>query len=182
MNRRKSKELVVGGRNKTTNALDIAYYPEIKILGVNFTSTVEQSMNKSWKNITGKFRARARDAYGRDLCLSQRILYVNTYLLAKIWHTAQVFQVPTACKRQLITVVAWYIWQGATFRYCEVSGPLYQQKWLQSTREGSATATLFQCWDLSRPRANPPYIRRTPKKLKYLCRYALDMAYIAPPG
>ena len=73
-------------------------------------------MNKSWENITGKVRAQARDAYGRDLCLSQRIPYVLSYLLAKIWHTTRFFPAPTVCTPQLMTSIAWYIWQGATFR------------------------------------------------------------------
>ena len=54
--------------------------------------------------------------------------------------------------------------------------------WMQSTREGSATATWLQEWNLAGPRGTPPYVRRIPTKLMYLHRYALDMAYITPLG
>jgi hypothetical protein len=40
--------------------------------------------------VTGQVLVVARDAYNRDLCLTHRIQYVHTYLLAKIWHIAQV--------------------------------------------------------------------------------------------
>jgi hypothetical protein len=94
LNTRRSKALAVGGWNTTSNALDIPRYSEIRILGFSITSTVKQSANRSWVNITGRVRAEARTAYGRDLRLSQRILYVHSYLLAKFWHTAQVFPAP----------------------------------------------------------------------------------------
>ena len=79
-------------------------------------STVESSAHRSWANITGWVRAEARAAYGRDLCLFQRILYVQSYPLAKIWHTAHVFLSSSECTRQLVSVIAWYICQSATFR------------------------------------------------------------------
>ena len=66
--------------------------------------------------LTVKVRAQAKDTYERDLSLSQRIRYVQANLLAKIWHTVQVFPAPTTYTQQLPTAIAWYIWKGATFR------------------------------------------------------------------
>ena len=54
--------------------------------------------------------------------------------------------------------------------------------WIQSTREGSATATWLQEWNLAGSRETPLYVRMIPKKLMYLHCYALDMAYIKPSG
>ena len=97
LNVRNSKALAVGGWSTTTNALDVAYYPEIQVLGINFASTIEQSMNRSWTYITGKVRVQARYAYGRDLCLSQKMFFVQAYILTKIWHKPQMFPTPIAC-------------------------------------------------------------------------------------
>jgi hypothetical protein len=47
LNTRKSRALAVGGWSTNTNVLNIPHQTEIKILGVTFTKTVEQSMNKS---------------------------------------------------------------------------------------------------------------------------------------
>jgi len=88
------------------DTLNIPYHAEIKILDVTFASTIEHSRNKSWANVTGKVRAHARDTYERDLSISQRIRYVQAYLLAKIWYTAQVFPAPTTCTGQFTTDIA----------------------------------------------------------------------------
>lgn len=50
--------------------------------------TINPSTINSWRTVTGKIRAQAREAYGRNLSLDQRILYMNNYLLAKAWYTA----------------------------------------------------------------------------------------------
>ena len=83
LNTMKSKALA-GGWSTSTDTLNIPYHAEIKILGTTFASTIEHSMNKSWANVTGKARAQARDTYELDISLSQRIRYVQAYLLAKI--------------------------------------------------------------------------------------------------
>jgi hypothetical protein len=117
LNTRKLKALAVGGWSTSTDTLNIQHHAEIKTLGITFASTIEHSMNKSWANVRGKVRAQARDTYERDLSLSQRIRYVQPYLLAKIWHTAEMFPAPTTCTRQMTTAIAWYIWKAATFGY-----------------------------------------------------------------
>ena len=116
LNSRKSKAPAVGWWSTSTDTLNISYNAEIKILGVTFTCIIEHSMNKSWATATGKLRAQARDTYERDLSLLRRIHYVQAYLLAKIWHKAQVFPAHTTCTGQLTTTIAWYIWKWATFR------------------------------------------------------------------
>ena len=78
LNAKKSKALAVGGWSTTTDTLDIPYHTEVNILGVTFTRTIEQSMNKTWANVTGRVIAQARDTYGRDICLSQSMRYVQT--------------------------------------------------------------------------------------------------------
>jgi hypothetical protein len=89
--------------------MGISYCTDINILGVRFVSSIAQSVNTSWTRVTGQVRALARDVYGRDICLTQRIQYVHTYLLAKIWHIAQVFPVPKEHVRQLTMAISWYI-------------------------------------------------------------------------
>ena len=52
LNARKLKALAVGGWSTTTVPLGIPYANEIKILGVTFSSTIEQSTKKSWAIVT----------------------------------------------------------------------------------------------------------------------------------
>jgi hypothetical protein len=61
-------------------------------------------------------RLQARETYTRDLDLAQRIQYVHTYLLAKIWYTAHVLQAHSVQIRQIETAGACFICQGDIFR------------------------------------------------------------------
>ena len=96
--------------------MDIPYYPEITIPSFRFTSTVARFGNVTWSRTTGKVNSLARDAYGRDLYLKQRIQYVHTLLLPKIWHTAQIFPDSKEHERQLLTAISWCMWRGVIFR------------------------------------------------------------------
>ena len=116
LNTPKSKALAVRGWSAFTDTLNISYHAEIKILGITFASTIEHSMNKSWAYVAGKVSDQATNTYVRDLSLLQRLRYVQAYLLAKIWHTAQVFPAPTTCTGQLTTAIGWYIWKGCQYR------------------------------------------------------------------
>jgi hypothetical protein len=195
LNTKKSKALTVGGWSTTTVPLGIPYANEVKILGITFSNTTEQSTKKSWAIVTNRVRAQAMNTYARDLCLSQRIRYVHTYRLAKIWYTAQIFPAPITCTQQLNTAITWYIWKGTTFRVplstlhrpkkqggwglidirVKSRALLIERMWLQSSRNGSATATWHQEWKLTGPKANPPHVERIPTKLEYLYQYIIKL-------
>ena len=116
LNKRKSKTMVAGFWNTTVNMIDIPYCTEMTILGFQFSSTVSQSRKNSWTRVTGQVKAMAREVYGRDLCFIQRIQFVRIYLLANIWHIAQIFPVSKEHVRQLATAILWFIWKGRIFR------------------------------------------------------------------
>jgi hypothetical protein len=57
-------------------------------------NTTAQLAISSWSRITNMVRTQAHEVYNRDLGLAQRIQYVYTYVLAKLWHTEQVLPTP----------------------------------------------------------------------------------------
>jgi len=116
LNIRKSKAMTVGAWDTTIDMICITYCEEVRILSASFTSTVAQSGDISWVRVPGKLRALERDGYGRELFLTHRIQYVHTYLLSKIWHSAQMFPASKEYVRQLVMAITWYIWHGAAFR------------------------------------------------------------------
>jgi hypothetical protein len=73
-------------------------------------------MINSWTTVTVKLRAPARDAYGRELSLANRVLYVQNILLAQAWYTARIFPITGDNIRQINTAIAWFLWQGSIFR------------------------------------------------------------------
>ena len=84
----------------------IPYSGEIKILGVKMKNTVKQSALVSWTRLASLVRTQARGAYSRDLNIAQRITYVQVYMLAKLWYTAQVLQPLSECLRQITSAIA----------------------------------------------------------------------------
>ena len=109
--------MVVGLQPNAPDIMGIPYHTAIKILGVRMHKTASQSANNSWSAVIGRIRAQARDDYSGDLCLDQRILYVQNFQLAKAWYTAPIFPPPDECVRQLNTAISWYLWRGEILKF-----------------------------------------------------------------
>jgi hypothetical protein len=116
LNVAKSRGLEVGSWNTSYDIMGIPYCEEIMILGVKLRNTIKTSALASWTRLTPLTRTQPQQAYSRDLNLAQRITYVQVYMLAKLWKTAQMLQPPRECLRQILSTISCYIWQGAIFR------------------------------------------------------------------
>jgi hypothetical protein len=140
----------------------------------------------------------------QELSLDQRILYVHNFLLARAWYTAQIFQPPDDCIRQLNTAVFWYLWRGDIFRV--PLSTFYQHKehggWelthvaanscalllyrlgIQGQKTGLITAGWLKKWNLLKPCKNPPPPHREiiSAKPEHLRVMEMETAYIAPQG
>ena len=148
--------------------MNIPYCTEMTILGFQFSSTFGLSGKSSWTRVTGQVKVMASEMYGRDLCLIQPIQYVHTFLLAKIWHIAQIFPISKEHVRQLAMATVWFIWKGTVFRdpmstlqrRIEDGGlelldveakclALFLPRMRdQGAKEGNLTAAWLQRWDL----------------------------------
>jgi hypothetical protein len=84
LNVSKSQAIAVGTWDTTRRVLDIQYSAEIKVLGFRMTKAIAQSGISSWTRITTMVRTQSREAYRRDLGLSQSIQCVHAYLLANL--------------------------------------------------------------------------------------------------
>ena len=78
INYKKSQAMAIGIWKTETNVMNIPYYSDVKILGIHFTPTVQQTVHKNWAMTTSRIRGLAQGAYYRELCLDKRILYVHT--------------------------------------------------------------------------------------------------------
>jgi hypothetical protein len=122
------------------------------------------------------------------------------YLLATAWFTALVYQLPTACERQINTAINWSLWRGVIFR---VPSSTPQRRKLQgdwdlihvaaksrallcfkpqtqSQHPRTLTAAWFQGWELETPVPNSPHKQRITHWLEYLRQYVNDAAHVAP--
>ena len=199
LNVQKSKALAVGGWADTRNELGVDFVSNVRRLSITFSNTIHGAAHNSWSRTTSQFKAQAQQAYARNLCLVQRIRYVHSTLLDPIWYVAQTLPPPETCTRtrRLKTAVSWY----CTFRVplntlqkpklqggwalldVTVKCPalLLRRTWLQSQKEGTATAEWLRAWGLVGHQHNPPHVGRIPVQLAYLRQYTRDMAYIHPP-
>ena len=129
-----------------------------------------------------------------------RTIRTNT-LLARIWYMTQIFPLSVANTNRLTRAILWFIWQGMIFRVptstlqkpkqqsgwalvdiaAKCRTLLLNRMWLQSNKEGTATASWLYKWNLTGRQANPPPTRRNLQQLEYLQLYARDMAYIPHP-
>jgi len=116
INMDKSRAMAIGEWDATRRIINIPYYGEITILGFTFKSKSNIANKDQWHRIISQVRAITQDAYYRKLDLDMRIRYVYDYLLAKIWHTAQILPITAEGLRQLNCTIAWYIWRGEIFR------------------------------------------------------------------
>jgi hypothetical protein len=105
LNPHKTKTLAIGGWAALTLPRGIAYHPAVTILGINFQGTIKQMMVDMWTRITAKVRAHTKEAYTKGPFLADRLKYANTYLLSKIWYTAQIISATKATAQQLQTAI-----------------------------------------------------------------------------
>jgi len=87
----KSKAVAVGAFSEPVTVLGIGSHDQVDIIDLFFGSTLALSMKYSWTGVVGTVRAQELEAYARNLCLAHRLLYVQLWLLAKIWYVTQVF-------------------------------------------------------------------------------------------
>jgi hypothetical protein len=84
LNTHKSKSMAVGTWKESETILGIEFHDRVHILDVTLGPTIAFASTDSWKNVISNVRAEARKFYARNLCLVQRIHYVQMYLLANI--------------------------------------------------------------------------------------------------
>ena len=86
LNIQKSKALAIGGWIGTGNDLGVDFVPNMRILGITFSNTLQRTAHDSWSRTAAQIRSQAQQAYGRNMSTAQRINYVHNTLLAPIWY------------------------------------------------------------------------------------------------
>ena len=153
------------------------------------TSTANDSAIKSWSTMMNRIRAQARDQYNRELSLDKRIQYVHDYLMATVWHVAQIFPLHEDCVRKLNTSISWFLqnreeeggW-GLINLQAKCLALFIYRTLIQSQRDGTLSAEWMREWSLSEQSTKPPFRERIPTALGYLRRHGIESAYVATQG
>ena len=149
-------------------------------------------MKHSWTGVIRGIREQARTAYARSLCLSQRVRYVQSCLLAKIWYIAQIIPQTTTQAQQITAVSTGFIWQGAIFRIPVMSlhRPKEEGGWGFPNIHAKCRTLLYNRIqmmgesDRTVISTHMDLLKLThimiPSKLPQIRQYARDTAYILP--
>jgi hypothetical protein len=199
-----NKSAVMPLRSWTAGAAlrDIPVREEVGILGIRFGTTVAAAARLTWNVTVNAVRATAWRTRHRHLSMSERILFVRRYLLAKIWYVAQVLPPSTTDVRRLEAIAWWFIKNGAIFcvplttlQLPHLSGGwgldvvgvkcaalLYGRMRSLAAEESTCTSLLMTFCNIQGPVANPPPRTRIPLALPHCRRYAIDGAYLPSRG
>jgi hypothetical protein len=112
----KSIGLPIGKWNTNQELGGVQYTDNAKILGINFATTIAQTITNTWADKIYKIRAGIKDFHIRQLDLQQRLRVCNVWLLSKIWYIAQLLPITNDQANQILTSILQYIWRGSIFR------------------------------------------------------------------
>jgi hypothetical protein len=112
VNPNKSRAVPIKNWSSFETVLGIIYCPSVKILGVQFWSTIQRAVTATWTCLTGKVYTVPRKSYPRDLCLAHRIRYVHKYLVVNIWYVAHIIPVSSTTILHLTAAVTYFNWRG----------------------------------------------------------------------
>lgn len=88
----------------------------LKLLGIRMYSCPLKTTATAWKDILAMTRACLRQNYGRIQNLLERVNFVNTKILSKIWYIGQILPVNDTIAARVMAAVGWYLWRGGIFR------------------------------------------------------------------
>jgi hypothetical protein len=200
MNATKSQALSVGRWTHPPSLLGMGLQTQARILGVDFQASTHSAAIDNWNKVIHSVRAQATTTYHRHLDFAQRILFIQTYLLAKIWYIAQVFPVTRQQAQRITTICTWYLWHGAIFRVPvttlylpkseggwdlpHVEGKclavLYNRLHKLHKTTSSITGALMDLFQIDTAAKNPPHVNGIPRPFLYFRQYAATMAYQQP--
>jgi hypothetical protein len=108
INIEKSQAMAIGGWDEGIDVMGIKYKNQIKILGISFHPHTHMTITDNWTQITRNIRLQASESYNRNLSMSQRIVYIHTYLLSRAWYAAQILPLPKLQERQISTTMSFF--------------------------------------------------------------------------
>jgi hypothetical protein len=112
----KTKALSLGSWEGSDLGIPVTFVATTRILGVQFSARVADLPALNWPNITAKAAAVLWENSGRGLCLEQRVRFVNTFALSKLWYVAKVVPPQRKAVQALRMHIGNFVWRGRFFR------------------------------------------------------------------
>ncbi|KAJ1518922.1 hypothetical protein ONE63_011469 [Megalurothrips usitatus] len=115
VNASKSQAMPLGAW-RTDTPLFCDYVDRMRVLGVVFTTRVQDLLAANWEARMTAVTLAVRDARVRALNVVQRVAYANTYVLPLLWHLAAVVPLTAEAVRDVTAELGKFLWAGYPLR------------------------------------------------------------------
>ena len=91
-------------------------YQYIKILGIQFSEDLQNTIKTNWQHIINKMKNHIRKIINRTLSLSGKTTIINTLILSKTTFLNNIFPIPEETLTKIHTILFNYLWQNKKTR------------------------------------------------------------------
>lgn len=113
LNVSKTKAVEIGFGNMTLPVLQwLKVEEKVKILGIYFSNSIKQMTDDNWTNAINNASFVIRMNQTRKLNLIQKIVFLNTFALSKVWYVASTIKINNKYCAKLKTFIGAFLWQG----------------------------------------------------------------------
>lgn len=198
LNEHKSKILPIGPNSDHMETSWLQKTDKIKCLGMFLTPNPYEMIKLNWEHKLNILRATLKENTTRSLNRMQRVLFINTYIISKTYHTGAVLLISPDIAHKILTAIYWYIWRGNIFKVslqtmtlprtegglgvkdvrsqCTALFINQTTKILQSDQVG-ITKYLFTTLAPKDQRA-PVNVGHINAQLAYICKYYTELSYL----
>lgn len=166
--------------------------PEIKILGILFSTSLPEMVKSNWSTVTGNVQGLLASNKIRQLSLYQRGTFINTYALSRAWYVGQILPIPVLVSQRLKSLCGFFLWRTPLrVAWTKIILPRKHgglgviDPWMKANSLLIASTMRFaskfpqkikhfKVSDL----ANPPFERAIPYKIPHVRRVIVETAYI----
>jgi Reverse transcriptase (RNA-dependent DNA polymerase) len=114
----------------------IAERNELKMLGLCFTTSLSAMIKVNFDRLTANVKFMTRHSSIRNLNLIQKVWFVNTFVLSKLWFVSQVIPPGNSQATQIKTAIGNFLWAGQLYRIER------KQLWLPRKKGGLALISI----------------------------------------
>lgn len=114
LNLRKTVALRIGDNFNTPEELIVQ--DQIKILGVIYKDTLQESMQLNWENLWRSINALLWINRSRAIDIKQRVWLLNTFICSRLWYLASIFPLSEAVGKRIKQQICTFIWYGVQHR------------------------------------------------------------------
>ena len=111
----KSKALALGSWDADSTPLPFPFVNKTRILGVQFSPVTASLAANNWPAVVSAAKAVLINNSGRQLCLEQRVRFVNVFAMSKLWYIAKVVPPDPRSLTSLRIQMRRFVWTGWFF-------------------------------------------------------------------